>query len=754
MKKRRNKGVVLLLSFFMMLQWICGVSNPVYALEWEEPVMHMEAENTKEWNDFQYVLAEGEITIVGYKSSVNGTLEIPSEIEGLPVTRVGNNAFCEQEQLTEVVIPNAVIEIGSVAFHNCHNLQTFIVDEDNSAYCVKNGLLLDKSERILIRCPSGRYGEVNDIPETVFLIADSAFEDCISLTGITLPQSVTSIGRLAFSYCMALNHIVLPEGLQKIGDAAFWNCIALQDVVFPSTLQSIGMMTFLNCQALSEVTVPSLSGQLPFGIFSDCSALQRVVIAEGVTTLGTEAFSGCTALQEIQLPSTLETIQEKAFQNCSSLQQIVIPASVSNLSACSFLGCTALSSVYVAEENPYYTVLDGVLLRSNLEELVFCPPALPLTDYRIPESVIVIDNYAFQNNLQIQSIIIPETVQELQPAFCYNADNLKVVQFETSADIPEYAFQSCDQLADVALQNGVSTVETGAFLDCVSLCSVKIPETVTTIGAYAFGYHTDAENNNTALQDFSIFCYAGTIAEQYAEENGFSIHIISPITTTTTTAKTTMATSTIDTTMPGTTATETTMTSNTTTVSDVNTTTTTTTTIKTTMTTSTTTDTTMLGTTATETTITSNTTTVSGVATTTTVKTTMTISTTDTTLPGTTAMETTMTSNTTAATTKVTTTTTDTTAITTMTTVTTEFVDTSSGDVDGDGIVSVEDAIIVLTYYARRAANLPAYLYSEEDAAAEQDAFCRADVDENGQILVEDAIWILEQYARRSAGLL
>ena len=66
----------------------------------------------------------------------------------------------------------------------------------------------------------------------------------------------------------------------------------------------------------------------------------------------------------------------------------------------------------------------------------------------------------------------------------------------------------------------------------------------------------------------------------------------------------------------------------------------------------------------------------------------------------------------------------------------------------------MEDAVLVLTYYARRAAGLPAYLISAEDSDLEQKALERADMDGNGLIMVEDAVWILEKYAKQSAGLL
>jgi len=75
----------------------------------------------------------------------------------------------------------------------------------------------------------------------------------------------------------------------------------------------------------------------------------------------------------------------------------------------------------------------------------------------------------------------------------------------------------------------------------------------------------------------------------------------------------------------------------------------------------------------------------------------------------------------------------------------------SYGDIDGDGIVSVEDAVSTLTYYAQQSAGLEAKLTQAADT--EESAFLAADVDGDGQITVEDAVAILTYYAKKSAGL-
>lgn len=69
------------------------------------------------------------------------------------------------------------------------------------------------------------------------------------------------------------------------------------------------------------------------------------------------------------------------------------------------------------------------------------------------------------------------------------------------------------------------------------------------------------------------------------------------------------------------------------------------------------------------------------------------------------------------------------------------------GDVDGDAMISVEDAVLVLTYYARQSAGL------QPDTEAVFFHIQNGDVDENGVISVEDAVSILTYYAKQSAGL-
>ena len=93
---------------------------------------------------------------------------------------------------------------------------------------------------------------------------------------------------------------------------------------------------------------------------------------------------------------------------------------------------------------------------------------------------------------------------------------------DKTCEITDYT-GSATELAILSELNGYTVTSIGwyAFSDCTSLTSVTIPDNVTKIGEYAFGY-IDDENNMNKIEGFTIYGYTGTAAETYANENGFT----------------------------------------------------------------------------------------------------------------------------------------------------------------------------------------------------------------------------------------
>ena len=156
-----------------------------------------------------------------------------------------------------------------------------------------------------------KYG--NDIYKVV-RIGYHAFDDCTSLTSITIPEGVTSIGYYAFSACRSLTSVTIPEGVTSIERGAFQYCTSLTSVTIPEGVTSIGERTFYGCSSLTSITIPE--GVIGNYAFSGCSGLASVTILEGVTSIGGSAFKGCSSLTSITIPEGVTSIGDDAFRIC------------------------------------------------------------------------------------------------------------------------------------------------------------------------------------------------------------------------------------------------------------------------------------------------------------------------------------------------------------------------------------------------------------------------------------------------------
>ncbi|MBQ4155493.1 MAG: leucine-rich repeat protein, partial [Clostridia bacterium] len=123
--------------------------------------------NAETFGDFEYqVLEDNTIEITGYNGSAT-ELEIPSEIDGKPVTSIGDRAFLYCSSLTSITIPDSVTSIGEDAFAWCESLTSITVDENNEKYCSVDDVLFNKDKTELIKYPSRKQEISYTIPDSV-----------------------------------------------------------------------------------------------------------------------------------------------------------------------------------------------------------------------------------------------------------------------------------------------------------------------------------------------------------------------------------------------------------------------------------------------------------------------------------------------------------------------------------------------------------------------------------------------------------
>jgi hypothetical protein len=328
---------------------------------------------------FVYMTNWGTITIVRYTGS-GGAVAIPSTTNGLPVTGIRAGAFFNCTSVTSVAIPKSVTSIESDAFPGCTSLIAITVDALNTSYSSLSGVLFNKNQTMLIRCPGGKSGSYG-IPAGVTNVGSYAFYLCRSLTGVSIPGSVTTIGNDAFHQCVDLTSITIPSSVTNIGSGAFYQCLGLSGITvdelnpayssvagvlfnksqtvlieFPggksgsytvlNGVRSIGAWAFYNCSSLTHVTIPMSVTSIGDGAFDTCSSLRIVTIPNSITNIGSSLFAH-TALTDITIPNSVTSIGDDAFFACYWLTRATIPNSVTNIGDDAYYHCESLANVMI-----------------------------------------------------------------------------------------------------------------------------------------------------------------------------------------------------------------------------------------------------------------------------------------------------------------------------------------------------------------------------------------------------------------------
>ncbi len=189
------------------------------------------------------------------------------------------------------------------------------------------------------------------LPNSITRIGSGAFAECGSLTSIKIPDSVTTIGENAFFECVNLTSVTLPNSITRIEENTFGDCKSLTSIMIPNSVTAIGKEAFVDCSSLSSVTIPNSVTTIGNDAFEYCSSLISVTIPDSVTAIGSDAFNGCNSLTSVTLPNSITRIEENAFSACKSLTSITIPASVQEIASGAFSWCENLKQVVLLNPN-------------------------------------------------------------------------------------------------------------------------------------------------------------------------------------------------------------------------------------------------------------------------------------------------------------------------------------------------------------------------------------------------------------------
>ena len=156
---------------------------------------------------------------------------------------------------------------------------------------------------------------------TVTEIAMWAFNECNTLTEVTLPNTVDEIDYQAFYYCPNLKKVTIHEGVKTIGQTAFIGCTQLTSITIPGTIKNMDQ-AFSGNTALSHVTLTNGISNISNMAFKGCTGLTEIKVPESVGQIGPGAFNGCTNLKSVLLEKNIKTINTNAFNDCTNLSDV------------------------------------------------------------------------------------------------------------------------------------------------------------------------------------------------------------------------------------------------------------------------------------------------------------------------------------------------------------------------------------------------------------------------------------------------
>ena len=304
------------------------------------------------------------------------------------------------------------------------------------------------------------------------------------LTSISIPseisgQKIISVGDSAFYNCSRLTNVIIPDSVTSIGDSAFYYCRGLTNIKIPDNVSNIGSHAFYECDRLISITIGNGVESIGDNAFSRCNSLTSVHIVD-LSAWCKISFGNATA-NPLYLANNL-------YLNGELVKDLVVSNGVDSIGDYAFYSYDALTSI---------TIPNGM---TSIGEDAFYSCG-GLTSVTILDSVTSIASGAFNYCNELTSVYITDLSAWCKISFvsndanplCY-AHNLylngvlvtDLVIPDSVTSIGEYAFYYCSGLTSVTIPDSVTSIGDYAFSGCSSLTSVTIPDSVTSIGDYAF----------------------------------------------------------------------------------------------------------------------------------------------------------------------------------------------------------------------------------------------------------------------------
>lgn len=246
-------------------------------------------------------------------------------------------------------------------------------------------------------------------------------------------------------------------------------------------MKDIGELVSIRCVDKETYNIKEGVRIINNGAFLDCYKLRKLDIPSSVNFIGANAFRGCYLPDSIKLPNSLVYIGDQAFafansnpdyvENKTTPYVISIPESVEIINGNPFCQNTIIHN-----NSPRFKVIDNVLYSADGKTLIsYCSDSeefiIPegverigfgafrytsIKKIKFPQSLKIIDEFAFNNTWIEGNIIFPRSLKEIKgnAFWCFKVDNIDFTFLSDKTDVASDAFGTCPYLNLVKVPKG------------------------------------------------------------------------------------------------------------------------------------------------------------------------------------------------------------------------------------------------------------------------------------------------------------
>ena len=415
------------------------------------------------------------------------------------VSAIGEYAFKDKTQITEVRLPSGITSIGPRAFWHCTQL-TIVnlehvteIDEEAFAGCISLTTIAQENP-----------GETKNYLPLIEQLGSRAFAQCSGLTQLSLPAGVdfqndsfesSMVVSLPYNdeaglakaqsfqlnvqrYCENPAYIV-DEDLTLIAYASSY----ADNITLPAQIRAIGDEVF---RGHFFHTGKSISLAAPIDFIGDyafadtdvgfgyaywSSVEGNVNHLSGLTRIGEGAFLGNSRITTFTIPDSVTSIGQNAFD----LNEDLLSVSY---------GTTGYDWVRANGYN-YKVVWPQGFTADN--DGVLTAYSGTASDVVIPEGITEIGDQVFKNHTEIETITLPSTLRSIGESAFEGMTALTSLNIPSSVEtIGSRAFALCTQLSSVTLPEGLEVIASEVFTGDTLLTSIMLPSGLREIGQSAF----------------------------------------------------------------------------------------------------------------------------------------------------------------------------------------------------------------------------------------------------------------------------